>query len=293
MTQMFHEATVLARRQLSPGMVRVTLGGPGMADFASSGAADEYLRLFFPDPETGRLYLPRIENGRWSYPDGREKVCCSTYTVRRHHADQGAVDIDFVLHPGGRASDWARSAQPGMRVTINAPHGLYAPPADTGWQLLLADATGLPALSRILEQTPPEVQSSVFIEVAAAEHQLLLPDHPRASVTWLVSGNAVAPSQLEAILRAHAWPPTPGYVWAAAEQKAVRAIRKHLRNTLNWPAERYCLVGYWIDNGAEWASRWQALPSAVKAEIDAGWDSGRDREAVRDDYEATLEKFGL
>ena len=97
MTQMFHEATVLARRQLTPGMVRVTLGGAGMAGFASSGVADEYLRLFFPHAETGRLYLPQIEDGRWLYPDGRDKVCCSTYTVRQFHADQGAVDIDFVL----------------------------------------------------------------------------------------------------------------------------------------------------------------------------------------------------
>lgn len=294
MTQMFHEATVLARRQLSPAMVRLTLGGEGMKAFASSGVADEYLRLFFPHAETGQLHLPHIENGRWHYPDGRDKVCCSTYSVRRYHADRGAVDIDFVLHEGGRASAWAQSAQPGERITINTPHGLYAPPRDTQWQVLLADATGLPALSRILEQTPEHVRSTVFVEIAASTHQLSLPAHPKASVTWLVnSGNGVAPSRLGELMRSLDWPRTPGYVWAAGEQKAVRAMRKFLRGELNYPAERYALVGYWIDNASAWTSKWNALPPAVKMAIDAGWLSDRDREAVRDDYEATLEKFGL
>lgn len=294
MSAMFHEAILLARQLLSPGMVRLTLGGPGLTDFASSGAPDEYLRLFFPHSETGRLHLPQIEQGRWLYPEGRDKIICSTYTVRRYDAAARQLEIDFVLHEGGRASHWAQYAPIGAAITINTPHGLYAPPPDTGWQLLVADATGLPALARILEQTPAHVQSQVLIELAAAEHQLALPNHPGASVSWLHgSGNGVAASRLEAVVRVQQIPPGPGYVWVAGEQKVVRAIRRYVRSELRLPAERYVMVGYWIDDRAAWDARWQALPVGVKAAIDAGWDSGRPREEVRDDYEATLEEFGL
>jgi NADPH-dependent ferric siderophore reductase len=295
MTKIFHEAMVLERRQLTPGMVRLTFGGDGLAEFRTTGIADEYLRLFFPDEKTGKLYLPHItEDGRWTYPDGQDKIRCSTYTVRRFRQEAGEVDIDFVVHAGGLASEWAQKAEPGACITINRPRGLYTPPSDIVWQLLVADATGLPALSRILEQTPKHVQSRIFVEVAEAGHEQALPAHPGATVTWLhKSGNGVAPSRMGEVIRAVPLPATPGYVWVAGEQKVVRSIRKFVRGELKLPAERYELVGYWIHEGEEWEAKWETLPTGIRAAIDAAWDSDRDPEEVRDEYEATLEKFGL
>jgi len=293
MNRMFYDATVIARQQLTSGMIRLTFGGDGLAEFRTTGIGDEYLRLFFPNTETGKLHLPNItEDGRWTYPDGQDAIRYSTYTVRRFA--QGEIDIDFVVHEGGMASDWAQRAQPGDRVTINKPRGLYTPPADTVWQLLVADATGIPALARILEQTPNNVQSRVFIEVAALEHEQPLPAHSGATVTWLHrSGNGVAPSRMADVLRAVPLPATPGYIWVAGEQRVVRAIRKFVRQDLKLPAERYELVGYWTANAEDWKARWEALPQTIQAQIDAAWHSGRNREDVRDEYDATLEKYGL
>lgn len=293
MTKMFHEAKVLSRRQLTPGMLRLTFGGAGLGELTSTGIGDEYLRLFFPNPQTGRLHLPHIEDGRWSYPDGgQEMIKCSTYTVRRFAP--GQVDIDFVVHEGGLASEWAQRARPGDIITVNNPRGLYTPPADFVWQLLVADATGLPALSRILEQTPAHVKSRVFIEVAEPEHELELPAHAGATVTWLPrSGNGVAASRMEHVVRVVPLPPTPGYVWVAGEQKVVRAIRRFIRQDLKLPPDRYDLVGYWTAHSEEWEAKWESIDPAIRAKIDASWHSGRDAEEVRDEYEATLEKFGL
>lgn len=292
---MFHEATVLSRVHLTPGMVRLTFGGDGLAEFKTTGIGDEYLRLFFPNEKTGKLHLPHItEDGRWTYPDGQDAIRYSTYTVRRFRQETGEVDIDFVVHDGGLASEWAQRANPGDRITINNPRGLYTPPDDIVWQLLVADATGLPALSRLLEQTPRHVQSRVFVEVAEMDHEQALPPHPGATVTWLHrSGNGVAPSRMGEVVRAVPLPATPGYVWVAGEQKVVRAIRKFVRQELKLPPERYELVGYWTANGEEWDAKWDAIDPAIKARIDAAWDSDRDREEVRDEYEQTLEKLGL
>lgn len=295
MTRMFHQAQVLGKRQLTPGMVRLTLGGQGLAHLPSTGIGDEYVRLFFPNYETGRIHLPHIdENGRWSYPDGQKAVRYSTYTIRDYRPAPVEIDIDFVVHEGGRASDWARQCYPGNEVTINTPRALYAPPSDTAWQLLVADATGLPALARLLEQTPGHVQTRAFIEVADPSHELEMPYHPYASVTWLHgSGNGVAPSRVEEVVRAMPLPATPGYIWVAGEQRVVRNLRRYIRHDLRLPSERYELVGYWTQDARDWQERFEALPSAVHAAIAAGWDSGRDRELVRDEYYATLERFGL
>jgi NADPH-dependent ferric siderophore reductase len=296
MTRTFHQATLLSRRVLTPGMLRLTFGGVGLAAFKSTGIGDEYLRLFFPNETTGRVHLPEIApDGRWTYPDGgAEALRYSTYTVRAHRPEAGEIDIDFVVHEGGLACAWALRAEPGDAITINAPRGLYAPPADIAWQLLVADATGLPALCRLLEQTPAHVQSRLFIEVARPEDEQPLPAHPAAKATWLHgSGNGVAPSRLAEIVQSVPLPQSPGYVWVAGEQKVVRAIRKFVRHELKLPAERYELVGYWIADGEAWEARWKALDPAIKAEIDAAWESDRDREEVHDDYDATLERLGL
>jgi NADPH-dependent ferric siderophore reductase len=292
----FYNAKVLMRRPLTPGMLRLTLGGEGLAQFRSTGIGDEYLRLFFPNEKTGRLHLPVItEDGRWTYPDGgQEAIRCSTYTVRQHRPERGEIDIDFVVHEGGIACEWVKQVEPGASITLNRPRGLYKPPADTRWQLLVADATGIPAVCRLLEQTAEAIQSRVFIEVAEPSHEQELPHHPNATVTWLHrSGNGVAPSRIADVVRAMPVPATSGYIWVAGEQKVVRAVRKFVRGELKLPPERYELVGYWTANGEDWDARWEALPAEVRAAIAAGWDSGRDPEVVRDEYEATLEKFGL
>lgn len=293
MTQPFYQATLLSRRMLTPGMVRLTFGGAGLAGFRSTGIGDEYLRLFFPDPHTGQLALPTIdENGRWSYPEGPSKVRCSTYTVRRHDAERGELDIDFVVHEGGTASDWARAAQPGDSITINRPRGLYALPEGAQWQLLVCDATGLPALSRLLEQRPPNLPTRVFVEVAEPAHEQPLPAGEHLTLTWLHGGNGVGPSQLERIVRGVPRPAGPGYVWVAGEQKAVRAIRRFVRQELQLPPSHYEIVGYWVAEH-DWDERYEALDPAIKARIEAAWASDRDPEEVQDEVDATFDTVGL
>jgi NADPH-dependent ferric siderophore reductase len=295
MSAMFFEARVLGRQILTPGMIRLSFGGDALAGFPGTGMPDEYLRLFFPDAATGRLHLPVItEDGRWTYPEGQDVIHYSTYTVRQHRPDSGEIDIDFVVHEGGVASEWAQKAAPGDTITINRPRGLYTPPDDITWQVLVADATGLPALSRILEQTPKHVQSRIFLEIAAPEHEQQLPHHEFATVTWLHrSGNGIAPSRMADVVRAMPLAATPGYIWVAGEQKVVRAIRKYVRQDLKLPPERYELVGYWTQESEVWEERWKNLPEDVRKAIDALWSSGRDMEELRDEYYATLEKYGL
>lgn len=247
-TRAFHEITVARREWLTPGMVRLAFTGEDLASFRSTGIGDEYVRLFFPDPETGERVLPHIDaEGQWTFPAEPERVRYSTYTVRHFDREARELHIDFVVHEGGMASEWAVAAQPGMSVVINNPRGLYAPPDGLNWQVLLADATGLPAVGRILAQTPAHVASHVVVEVGSETHAQSLPDHPLAQVSWIFGrGNGVAPSALD---RAFASLPTAegtGYLWASAEQKAARRIRRLARGMPAFGEGRQKVVAYWI-----------------------------------------------
>lgn len=290
--------TVLSRRNVTPGMVRVTLGGAGLAGFSTTGVGDEYIRFFFPNPETGELVLPDVdEKGFWKWPEGSKPAHCECYTVRavREGAAGPEIDVDFVIHEHGLASEWAQAATPGQVIALREPYGIYEAPHNADWQLFVCDATGLPALGRLLENLPVGTEARAIVEIPDASHEQTFETKADLRLVYLHgTGNGIAPSRLEAAVRGVEVPEgrTP-YVWVAAEARAVRPIRKYLRHELGWHVGRYSVTGYWTDKLSEWTHRWEALDPAVKKQIDDLWRSGRDGEEVADEVEATMEKFGL
>jgi len=285
---------VLGRQRVTPGMVRVTLGGEGLAGFRSTGIGDEYVRLFFPDPATGELVLPDVDaKGFWKWPEGRKPAHCECYTIRA--VRPGEIDLDFVIHAHGRASEWAQQAAPGQTIALREPFGIYEAPPDADWQLFVCDATGLPALGRLLENLPAGTEARVIAEIPDAGHEQRFETKAELKLIWLHgAGNGIAPSRLEEAVRGVAVPEGRSpYVWVAAETRAVRPIRRYLRHELGWNASRYSVTGYWTDKLSEWEKRWDALDPAVKQQIDALWRSERDGQEVADEVEATMEKFGL
>jgi NADPH-dependent ferric siderophore reductase len=290
--------TVLGRRNVTPGMVRVTLGGDGLRDFRTTGVGDEYIRFFFPNPETGELVLPDVdEKGFWKWPEGKKPAHCECYTIRAVRPGDGApeIDVDFVVHEHGRASEWAQQASPGQTVALREPYGIYEAPATCDWQLFVCDATGLPALGRLLENLPAGTEARAIVEIPDASHEQPFETKADLKLVYLHgTGNGLAPSRLEAAVRGVAVPEGRiPYVWVAAETRAVRPIRKYLRHELGWHVSRYSITGYWTDKLADWEHRWETLDPAVKQQIDALWRSDRDGEEVADEVEATMEKFGL
>lgn len=290
----FFRAEVVDARPVCADMVRVVFGGPGLAGFASTGVGDEYLRVFFPAGDGADMVLPVIhDNGRWTYPDGVEPSPMRTYTVRDHRPERGEVVVDFVVHDGGVAATWARRAAPGDVVTLNTPTGMYDPPADLSWQLLLADSAALPAATRILENRPAGVRTRAVFEVASPDHQVALPSLTGVDVAWLHGGNGHGPSRLADVLRAAELPAGAGYVWVAGETAVLRDARRYLRHELKLPPSAYKVVGYWTDNGEEYNRRLAELDEETQEWLLEPWGSDADEEEQEDEYIARLETLGL
>lgn len=291
----FIRATVAARRLVTPGMVRITLAGPETQSFEDSGVPDEFVRLYFADPETGDLPLPVPDDaGRATFPEGTKEPHSEYYTIRRLDRAAQEIDIDFVVHEGGIASEWAQKAQAGDQLVLSRARFCYEPPAGFGWQVLLADATGLPALGRILDETPAHIRTIAIVEVAEASHRQDLAVGVNTELRWIVgAGNGVGPSALLANFRALTLPAGHGYIWMAGEMHAAREIRRHLRSTLKLTGENFAVVRYWVDNKADWRARWDALDPAVRAELDAIWDTDLSADEKADRWNALLEAQGL
>ena len=291
MTSDLHIAEVIGTEWLTPGMVRVSFGGAGLHAFRTTGVGDEFVRVHFPASD-GVLHLPTVDaDGVWHYPDGVDDHV-QPYTIRRHDATRGVVDIDIVVHGHGRAGSWASSAQPGDRVAFGDPRGLYEPPDGAASQVFVTDATGLPALARLAEQLPPEVHAVAAVEIAEASHRLDI-DTPNLSVRWVVGrGNGVGPSALTEMLRALPISPET-YVWVSGEAGELRDARRYLRHECGLPSAQYDVIGYWRDRQEEWLERYESLDADTFAQLQAIWDSDGSDEQRRDRYDDTLSSLGL
>jgi len=282
-------AVVVSAEDVTPSLRRVVLGGPELADFESTGVGDEYLRVLLPETPDGEPETPIINDGVLDY-DSIDLDRLRTYTVRAHDEERGEITIDFVVHEGGVAATWAKVARPGQVVRVNSPTGIYEPPEGLESQLLVADTAALPALARIVEQTPDGVRTRAVVEVAGPEHRL---DLPGAEVTWVYGGNGHGPSRLEDAIRSLPLPGEGGYVWVAGETKALRGVRKYLRREVGLPATAYKAIGYWIADAEQWYERYEGLDDETRASLEALWDEDRPEDELEDEYDERLTALGL
>lgn len=285
-------ATVRGKRQLSQHLISVTLGDLG--NFASTGIPDEYVQLLIP-PAGAPLVLPEISD-TWvvTHSDAEAEPASRVYTVSDHRIVDGVaeIDVDIVRHDGGIGSDWAQSCAPGDEVGLIEPHGLYAARPDVGWQLLVSDLTGVPALARILRGLEPDQQAKVVVVVTDPDDQIPLPSAGAASVEWRVvaDDNALSVELVSAVTEC-TLPATDRYVWLAGEARANRAVRKHLRRVLGWPQTDFYTCGYWQIDAVKWAQRYEAvaaeiLAKAQAAKVAAGDDEGAYLDSLEDIYES-------
>lgn len=213
-----YAARVLRREQISPHLVRLVLGGEGLAGFTSTGIPDEWVGLVVPGQFQSRYYTVRS----W---DGAE------------------LTLDVVVHEVGLVTEWATRADVvGDTVTITAPRGSYAAPDGASWVLLVGDLTAMPAMARIAETTlasglPTRIWAEVPDELPG-----YLPEGPE--VTWLSPPREGA-SDLARVVQEIDWPGGEGYFWMAGESSQMRAIRKHLMRERRLDSHAYDVMGYW------------------------------------------------
>lgn len=242
---------VIGKKLLTPSMIRLELGSHDLSGFTSSGRADEWIRLVFPHDDTGEIVLPVFVDTGWQTTSGRVACESRPYTVRKWLPDKGVLTVDFVIHQGGRASSWAMDADVGQKIGIGPPGGRYKLPENCDWVLLLSDITGLPAVGRIVEETPLNKLMVAHVEIPSGADRQSLTRPCGFAVHWYETfcrdGFA---TRLADIARSVSLPDGPGYIWIAGEATAVSESRKHFRDVLGFDKDRITSVGYWIEGQA-------------------------------------------
>ncbi|GAA4910735.1 NADPH-dependent ferric siderophore reductase [Stackebrandtia albiflava] len=239
--------------QISPHLRRVTLGGPGLADFRPLGH-DQWFRFFFPREGQQTLALPTRTNALWyaqflmTPKDRRPWV--RNYTVRHYRpGDDPELDIDFVTHDdhAGPGARFAAEAPIGTTVGILDQGLIYQPDRPETHRLLVGDESALPAIAGIVASLPADARGDVFLELPCLDdvQELAAPEGVR--VNWLFRHDDPdrVPGRLalEAVTTA-APPTTPPYVFIAGEQGLVTELRRHLVER-SVPKSSISFTGYW------------------------------------------------
>ncbi|MGA5299428.1 siderophore-interacting protein [Nucisporomicrobium flavum] len=254
--------------QLTPHMVRIVVGGPGLADLQAGEFTDHYVKVLFPQP--GVDYPEPFDLGAIRETMPRETwPLVRTYTVRRWRPEVPELWLDFVVHGDeGVAGPWASRARVGDPVRFTGPGGGYAPDAAAGWHLFAGDESAVPAIAAALEALPAGARAYAFLEVADAGEEQKLETAADAEITWLHRRDRPVGEALVAAVHALNWPSGDVHAFVHGEATFVKELRRLLRVEKAIPPARLSISGYWRRglNEDGWQSTKREWNQQVEAE---------------------------
>ncbi|KUM29470.1 FAD-binding protein [Arthrobacter sp. EpRS66] len=244
---------VLKREQIAPHLIRLTLGGPGFANFVDKDVTDRYVKFLFAKPELG-LDMP------YDMEELRNKLAPEdlpvrrTYTVRSSDHEAQTIDVDFVVHGDeGLAGKWARDTEIGSSICFAGPAGLFVPRKEFDFHFFAGDETAIPAISAALEAMSPQMKGVAIIEVADAADELELVHPEGVEVRWLHRNGAFTPQNtvLEQAVREYPWSGGRVQVFAHGEREVMKRLRLYFYDERAVERRDMSLSAYWAFGRAE------------------------------------------
>ena len=230
---------LLKRETISPGFVRLTLGGPELEGFVSAGF-DDHVKFILPQAGQDKPNLPMMVDGR-PHIDG-ERPTMRDYTPLHYDASANTLELDFAVHGSGPAVDWAVKAPMGQWFGLAGPRGSMVVPVDLDWHIFLGDETAMPAIERRLAELPAGTQAIVRVQVANPADQR--PWTSRAALDCaFVASLTEAAQQLQI-------PQGDGFIWGGGENSVMAALREQLL-AKGADAKRMRVSSYWKQGQAD------------------------------------------
>ncbi|MBC3764145.1 siderophore-interacting protein [Quadrisphaera oryzae] len=261
---------VVRVERLTPALVRVVLGGPGLDGFRPAEGTDAYVNVAIPPAGApyGPVFDPKALRdaglAREQLPARRR------YTVRSWDDDARELAVDFVVHgDSGVAGPWAAAARPGDVLVFEGPASGYRPDPLAAWHLMLGDESALPAIAASLEALPDDATAVVRLVCDGPDHELPLVAPARADVRWLhrTGDDERDTALLLDAARALDWPGGRVHAFVHGEAEEVKAVRRHLLVDRGLARSDMSCSPYWRRTMTDEA--WRAVKRDFVAAMDA------------------------
>ena len=235
---------VVAVEELTPRLVSVRVFAPDLSRF-SGAAPTSHIKVFLPATGQEAPTLPMMMPEGRVWPEGEPRPTVRTYTPRAFDPKSGTLEIQFLLHGAGPASEWAARVQPGDRLAIGGPGGRVTADLTASRWWMAGDESALPAAGTLLDALPASTSAELHLEVETPADEIELTSPARLTVVWhhRRGREAFGATLLTAAQQAAIAPGTQ--VWVACEASAVRAIRSLMLNRHGISAPALVTRGYW------------------------------------------------
>lgn len=219
------EVRVRDIQAISPGFLAITFAGESLSSFVSL-SFDDHVKLILTDSAG-------ITHRR-------------DFTPLRFHPERNELTLEFSLHEGGAACQWARQAKIGDPAVIGGPRGSMIIPTDYAWHLLAGDASALPAIQRRLEEFPEGTHAQVLLHIPLSQDQRNLQSKAELQLQWLATSEELVNAMQQLQL-----PPGEGFVWCAGEAALMTRIRDILLLEKQLPRDTMRVSAYWKSGAAD------------------------------------------
>lgn len=239
----FRHITVASKTLVAGAFWRIVFSGSDLAGFHSP-SFDDHIKIFFPQSAGDTLMLPQITAEGIVWPDG-VRPASRDYTPLAFNGSD-SLTLDFYIHDGGIASDWASAAKPGDQIAMGGPRGSFVAPADYACQIYVCDETGLPAFKRRhAEMQAQQVHLLAFVDENTGRDYLGGLDN--VQVSWLGSGKMQAGDLAPAVARLDtlALPADDYFVWLTGEGEAVKQLSDYFIQQRGADDTFVRAVAYW------------------------------------------------
>ena len=235
---------VVSVSRIAPRLVSVQVAGDSLDSFRIE-APTSHIKVMLPPGGQRELVLPRDTPEGVVWPDEAVRPVVRTYTPRRFDEATRTLEIQFVLHGAGPASEWAERASVGDRLAVAGPGGRFTmDPATEHWWIA-GDESAIPAIGTLLEALPSSVTAEVHVEVTDSADEVELSSPAKAGITWHHRRSPDAwGAELGGVARAADFADGTK-VWVACEAAAMRGIRRYLLAERRLPASSLVTRGYW------------------------------------------------
>ncbi len=224
---MAYYGTVETVEWLTPTLVRVVLGGPGLAGFEVPDDTDAYVNVAIPP--AGAPY-----DAVFAPADVREAHGKEHWPARRRYSVRGwdgtLLTLDFVVHgDSGVGGPWAANAAAGDVLVFEGPGSGYRPDPDADWHLLVGDESALPAIATSLEAVPAGGRAVVRLVCDGPDHEVELACPGELDLVWLHRSGTPADADLLArAVEQLTFPAGRVHAFVHGEADEIRAVRRHL-----------------------------------------------------------------
>ncbi|MDO5681755.1 MAG: siderophore-interacting protein [Propionibacteriaceae bacterium] len=175
---------VRSTQRLTPQLMRVVLGGDGLAGFVAPKSADAYVNCaFLPD---GAAYEVPFDPEAVRGLPAEERPYPRRLTVRAWDEATRELTLDIAVHgDAGYAGRWAMHAKPGDKLQFKGPADGYVPHPDADSYLFVGDESALPAIAVAAEMVSPGKPVTIVAEVEDADGEIALDSPGDLEVHWV------------------------------------------------------------------------------------------------------------